>query len=101
MSSSMAQFRIDDELKSQATLIYERLGLDFSTAMRIFVKRTVMANGLPFSMVLNEEPADAKQFAGIMEKLSESAEKNGSSDMTLDEINSEISAYRKEKTSRI
>ena len=35
MSTSEVQFRIDAEHKEQATEIYDKLGLDLSTAMRI------------------------------------------------------------------
>ena len=35
MATSVVQFRIDDDLKEQATEIYDKLGLDLSTAMRI------------------------------------------------------------------
>ena len=69
MSTSVVQFRIDDELKEQATEIYEKLGLDLSTAMRIFLKRSVAVKGLPFGMTLSDE-----EFASDTEvmKLSES-----------------------------
>lgn len=55
MSTSMIQFRIDDELKAEATALYEKLGIDLSTAMRMFLKRSVSVNGIPFSMVLPQE----------------------------------------------
>ena len=32
------QVRVGDELKNQASLIYESLGMDISTAVRIFLK---------------------------------------------------------------
>ena len=69
MATSVVQFRIDDELKEQATEIYDKLGLDLSTAMRIFLKRSVAVRGLPFGMTLSED-----EFASDTEvmKLSES-----------------------------
>ena len=69
MATSVVQFRIDDELKEQATEIYDKLGLDLSTAMRIFLKRSVAVRGLPFGMTLSDE-----EFAFDTEvmKLSES-----------------------------
>lgn len=55
MATSIVQFRIDDDLKIQATEIYEKLGLDLSTALRIFLKRSVAVRGIPFSMTLDND----------------------------------------------
>lgn len=62
MSTSIVQFRIDDDLKTQATEIYEELGLDLSTALRIFLKRSVSVRGLPFSMTLDKK-AEITEYA--------------------------------------
>lgn len=100
MSTSMIQFRIDDELKAEATALYEKLGIDLSTAMRMFLKRSVSVNGIPFSMVLPQENYSADKALGFMKELNTSAEKNGAAGMSLDEINEEISSYRKERRAR-
>lgn len=42
MATSIIQFRVDDELKNEAAAVYEKLGIDLSTAMRMFLKRSVM-----------------------------------------------------------
>lgn len=57
MASSIIQFRVDDELKSQASAVCEELGIDLPTALRMFMKRTVMENGIPFSMTLPKSAA--------------------------------------------
>ena len=41
MANSLIQLRIDDKLKTEATDIFEKLGLDLSTAIRIFLTRSV------------------------------------------------------------
>lgn len=96
MASSIVQFRIDDDLKVEATAIYEKLGIDLSTAVRMFLKRTVMENGIPFPMTLQKEYNSAYALQAIKE-LNAQAAKNGVKDMSLDEINAEIAAYRKER----
>ena len=68
MATSVVQFRIDDDLKEQATEIYDKLGLDLSTAMRIFLKRSVAVRGLPFGMTLS-----AEEFASDTEVMKLSA----------------------------
>ena len=73
MATSIVQFRIDDDLKTQATEIYEELGLDLSTALRIFLKRSVAVRGIPFSMTLDNdtvlETAGDNEVLMLSEKL--------------------------------
>lgn len=94
---AIVQFRIDDDLKLQASSVYEKLGIDLSSAIRMFLKRSVMINGIPFSMILDEVKYNPEVAANAMKKMNESAREKGSSEMTLEEINAEISAYRKER----
>lgn len=94
MANSVVQFRIDDDLKAEATAIYEKLGIDLSTAVRMFLKRSVMENGIPFPMTLQKEYNSVFALQA-MKELNEEAKKSGVSDMSLDEINAEIAAYRK------
>ena len=97
MATSIVQFRVDDDLKNEATKIYEELGIDLSTAMRMFLKRSVIVNGIPFSMVVPKDEYNASEALNIMKKLNAGAVNNGVSEMTLEEINSEIEACRKER----
>jgi DNA-damage-inducible protein J len=97
MATSLLQVRVEDSLKDQAAVVFEYLGIDTSTAVRMFLKRAVMENGIPFKMTLPKTPYAAERGYRAMVEMSESAEKNGLSDMTLDEINAEIDASRKER----
>lgn len=97
MATSIVQFRVDDDLKNEATKIYEELGIDLSTAMRMFLKRSVIVNGIPFSMVVPKDEYNASEALRLMKKLNAGAVNNGVSEMTLEEINSEIEACRKER----
>ncbi len=58
MATSVVQFRVDDELKAQASEVCEELGIDLPTALRMFMKRTVAENGIPFSMTLPKPQND-------------------------------------------
>lgn len=100
MSTSIIQFRIDDDLKKEATALYEKLGIDLSTAMRMFLKRSVSVNGIPFSMVLPAEDYNAGKALSLMKEINAGAKQNGVSEMSLDDINAEISEYRKERKAR-
>ena len=50
-----ATFRIERDMKEKAQKIYKSLGLDFSTAMNMFIYKSVKENGIPFELK-NEEP---------------------------------------------
>lgn len=96
MASTVVQFRIDSELKTEAQNIFENLGLDLATAIRIFLKRSIKDKGIPFSM----SEKTAQNYVSLEEgrkafyALRAEAAKNGLQDMTLEEINDEIQAYR-------
>ena len=101
MATSVLQVRVDETLRSQAAAIYEDLGIDLQTAVRIFLKRSVKENGIPFEMILTEKKdATAKSDLQAMHEMSEQARLNGLSEMTLDEINAEIAAARAERKAR-
>lgn len=101
MASTLVQIRVDEKLKDDAAAVYEHLGLDLSTAVRIFFKRSVAENGIPFSMKLGntEQYALNRQIRldlmSAMQAMAQSAAANGVSDMSLEAINSEIDAVRK------
>lgn len=101
MASSVLQVRVEEGLRAQAAAIYEDLGIDLQTAVRIFLKRSVKENGLPFDMTLSERKETAgKSMLRAMKNMGEAAEKAGVSDMSLDEINAEIAAARADRHSR-
>ena len=97
MANSLVQIRLDDELKAEATAVYEALGIDLPTAVRMFIKRSVLVNGIPFSMTLPAGEYKATRALRAIQEISAAAEANGLSDMTLDEINAEISAAREKR----
>jgi DNA-damage-inducible protein J len=93
MTNSLVQFRTDDTSKIKATNICEQLGIDLPTYLRICISRLVQENGIPFSMKLEKETKNRGIEA--MKEASRIAQKNEISEMTLDEINSEIMEARK------
>ena len=92
---AIVQFRVDDKTKEDATAIFESIGIDLSTAMRMFLKKCIAFNGIPFSLINDEKPYVAKEATKILDEMSKVSEANGNSDMTLDEINQEIYQARK------
>lgn len=98
MANGLLQLRIDDNLRQEAAEIYAQLGLDLSTAIRMFLTRSVQVRGIPFSMLLPEEDYKATAAVAAMKRMSQNAEWSGISEMTLDEINAEIAAVRGEES---
>jgi addiction module antitoxin, relB/dinJ family len=49
-NTTLVQVRVDETLKDKVTHIYDYYGLDLPTAIRIFMKKTVAVNGLPFDL---------------------------------------------------
>lgn len=50
MKKSNLRLRVDPELKAQAAALYESLGMDLSTATRIFYIQSLRCHGLPFKV---------------------------------------------------
>ena len=50
MSNSVLQIRIDNELKNNAQEVFNNIGIDLSTAIRIFLNKSIISNGLPFDI---------------------------------------------------
>ena len=97
---AIVQFRVDDNLKEQATVLFENLGIDLSTALRMFLRRSVLSNGIPFSMKLEEKDYDGSKGVEILKQMQKISEENGNSNMTLDEINEEIKKAREERNNK-
>ena len=97
---AIVQFRVEDELKKEATSVFENLGLDLSSAMRMFLKRSVACKGIPFPMVLSDDAYSASGAIEVMREAQDISRRNGNSDMTLDEINEEIALARAERRKR-
>ena len=69
---SFIQIRIDDSLKNQATMLFDELGIDLSTAIRLFLKKSLQVGGLPFDVRLSDN--SIKAIAAIERMRTESEE---------------------------
>lgn len=50
MAATNIQVRVDPILKAEAEQLFSDIGLDMPTAIRLFLKQSVMNNGIPFSL---------------------------------------------------
>lgn len=93
MANTLVQFRADEETRIEAVAICNKLGIDLATYFRICMLKLIQEKGIPFSMKLDSSASNPGTEA--LKRASLMAEKAGVSEMTLDEINQEISEARK------
>lgn len=94
---ALLQIRVDEELKNQANAIYNELGIDLSTAVRMFLKKSVIEGGIPFSTKVDQSTLSTIL---AVDKMRTTSENNGNSEMSLEEINEEIKLARAERKNR-
>lgn len=89
---ALVQARVDKELKQEVTEIYESLGLDLPTAIRMFFVRSKMVRGIPFETTLPKEMITRSEALAALEDMFDQAK--DVPEMSLDEINEEIAQVR-------
>ena len=90
VNTGLVQVKVDTKTKKEVTSIYESLGLDLPTAIRIFFKKSIAVGGLPFDL-RNDNRSERWD---IYKEARDSIQKNNVPEMSLNEINAEISAVR-------
>ena len=50
MSKTSMSIRLDSEVKEQAQLVFNHLGMDMTTAINIFLRQAIQYQGLPFDV---------------------------------------------------
>ena len=63
------QVRVDDKLKETADVLFESLGLDTSTAVRMFLVAAIEMEGIPFA-VAHKPNRDAEILKAITRRKS-------------------------------
>ena len=92
------QFRCDKALREECAAIYSAMGMDLNTAFRMFMERTRMVGGIPFPAVLPESKKAQIEAQAVIDALRNEA--RDVPEMTLEEINAEITAARAERINR-
>ncbi|MBQ3289139.1 MAG: type II toxin-antitoxin system RelB/DinJ family antitoxin [Kiritimatiellae bacterium] len=96
MNQILVQVRVDRDLKEQTASIYNAIGLDLPTAIRMFFKKSVMVGGLPFDgRVQMRDNAAISAFESMRAKV----EATDAEEPSMDEINDFISSVRNSQQS--
>ena len=85
--------RVDENVKRNVEALFDSMGLNISTAINMFFKQCLMEKALPFQP--RAKLHNSLKYALI--EAQEQAKSNGTSEMTLDEINEIIADVRREK----
>ena len=88
--------RLDEIDKQKAEQVFRVLGMTFSTGINIYLKTVGRQQRIPFALAVNDA-APVASLSDAFGALQKESVQNGTSEMTMDEIDAEISAYRREK----
>lgn len=94
--------RVDEDVRKEFDSFCENVGLNATSAVNMFIKTVVRTRTLPFIVTDNigEEQNNRiimAKMKSAVQSMREQSTVNGNENMTMDEINSEIAAYRREK----
>lgn len=98
-SMAVATFsvRMDADLKEEFDALCDEFGMSMSTAINIFARAVVRQRKIPFDIASSlEDPVRGQALKAFLE-MREEAKKNGTSGMSLEEINAEIDLARQGK----
>ena len=93
MPMSVLQIRLEESLKSEVSSLFDQLGIDIPTAVRMFFKRALVEKGLPFEVKTTPSfstESDLTRLFTALCKANDNAHKNGTAGMSEEEIEKEI-----------
>lgn len=86
--------RMDTEVKKRFDELCKDFGMSANTAFNVFAKAVIRQERIPFDLESDNQAA-LNRAAQAMERMRQSAAANGISEMSMEEIDEEISRVRK------
>lgn len=80
----MIQVRVENKLKAQAEELFEDLGIDTASAIRLFLKQAVMYQGFPFAIIRRRPAADDNEAPEKLSFSKENPQPSSGTDMIND-----------------
>ncbi len=96
MAQATFSVRMDEALKKQFDVLCQEFGMNASTAINVFARAVVRQRRIPFEISSPETDITREGAMQAFTALRTQAKENGISDMSLDDINKEISLARVE-----
>ena len=69
MKTAVVQTRVDATLKHDADAFFQSIGMDTTTAIRIFLKQTLIQRKIPFEIVLDNSFYSEKNMKALEHSL--------------------------------
>ena len=87
---STISLRFDKETKNEIDKLCEKLGISITNFFTVFAKKAIREEAIPFEVSAKDTEYSYKDMMLSMKKMQQKAVKNGTADMSLEEINKEI-----------
>ena len=94
MAQTAMTVRVDAGLKSRFDSLCEEFGMSANTAINVFIHSVVRTRQIPFTIGATEQPERIRALKAFY------ASRDDRPEMTLEEINAEIRAARRERHKR-
>lgn len=88
--------RMDADLKNEFDILCRDFGMNMATAINIFAKTVVKERRIPFLIHSSDFKTNREDALKALDEIRDAAERNGTSEMSMDEINREIELARRE-----
>lgn len=69
MKTAVLQTRVSEELKKQADSFFESIGLDTTTAIRLFLKQAIIQRKIPFEIIQEDTFYSEKNQKALLHSL--------------------------------
>ena len=100
MGAVNVTIRVDEETKREFDAFCENVGMNITTALNMYMKAVLRTRQLPFS-ITDAKPSKQVNARELLKQAFKAAQeesvKNGTDKMTMEEIDAEIAANRRER----
>ena len=96
MAQTAMTVRVDNNIKKQFDALCEQFGMSVNAAVNVFINAVVRTRSIPFTISAEEAQTGKRALEAFL-----SADRSDRPEMTLDEINEEIRAARRERKERL
>jgi DNA-damage-inducible protein J len=104
MGQTNISISVDEDIKKEAEILCAKIGLSLSAVTNVFYWQFVRTQGIPFPVTAAQTPPRNQTRESVLSKGREALREaqarsvlNGTSEMTLDEINAIITECRQER----
>ena len=95
MAQTAMTVRLDNGLKKQFDALCAQFGMSANAAINVFINAVVRTRAIPFTISAEEDPVRKRALEAFY-----AADRSNRPEMTLEEINEEIRAARRERKAR-